>query len=252
MAYDPDVVREYWERDDVESMYDKHLLASEIALITRRLRPHTRILDAGCGEGESTLVYASLPGVIVHGADFSSTRLSKAEARLGHLANVSLRKVDFLQDPLALDEDYDFVISQRFLINVTDWELQKRVLGKLIGLTRPGGRLIMLEGSVPGTEELDAFRALWGLPPIAVRWHNLFLDDAALIAFMESAGCRFVEADGLGSYFVLTRGLRPVFDQDLAWDSEFNRISAGADLEHLLDMKTRFSRLRLFTFEVNR
>jgi len=236
----------------VESMYDKHLLAAEIALIARRLRPHTRILDAGCGEGEGTRVYASLPGVIVHGADFSSTRLSKAESRLSGLDNVSLRNVDFLADSLGLDGDYDFVVSQRFLINVTDWELQQRVLRKLIGLTRPGGRLIMLEGSVPGTEELDAFRALWGLPPIDVRWHNLFFDDTALIRFMESSGCRFVESDGLGSYFLLTRGLRPVFDKDLAWDSEFNRISAGAGVTDVFDLKARFSRLRLFTFEVSR
>ena len=30
MTHQNDEVRRYWERDDVESMYDKHLLAAEI------------------------------------------------------------------------------------------------------------------------------------------------------------------------------------------------------------------------------
>lgn len=250
MVHNNKEVLEYWERDEVESMYDKHLLSAEIAMIARRLSPQSKILDAGCGEGEGTLIYASMPEVTVHGADFSDARLNKAKNRLSEIENVSLRRVDFLQDNLPLDSDYDFVISQRFLINLMEWELQKKVLYKLINMVRAGGRLILLEGSVQGVNELNAFRACWGLPPIPIKWHNLFFDDSALMQFMLSSRCKLVESDGLGTYFLLTRGIRPVFDKELNWESDFNRVSAGEELKSIFDMGSRFSRLKLFVFEV--
>ena len=50
-------VLEYWNRDDVESMYDKNLLKLEIQLIKQRLTKNSKILDAGCGEGEGSNVW---------------------------------------------------------------------------------------------------------------------------------------------------------------------------------------------------
>jgi len=217
MVHNNQQVLEYWERDEVESMYDNHLLAAEIAMIARRLKSGAKILDAGCGEGEGTLASASIRGTTVHGADFSKTRLLKAQSRLSGMQNVSLRHVDFLNDKLPLDEDYDFIVSQRFLINSTEWRLQQKVLQKLVSLLQPGGRLLILEGSTQDVDELNSFRSIWGLPPIPVKWHNLFFDDDddVLIAFMSSCRCTLVECDGLGSYFLLTRGIRPVFDKEL-------------------------------------
>ena len=61
MMHDNEEVLEHWNRDDVESMYDKHLLNAEIELIKRRITPNTKILDAGCGEGEGTLAYSAIP-----------------------------------------------------------------------------------------------------------------------------------------------------------------------------------------------
>jgi len=253
MVHNNQEVLQYWECEDVESMYDKHLLSCEIAMIAQRLRPGVKILDAGCGEGEGTLRYASIPGTTVHAADFSKTRLLKAQKRLNGMQNVSLRHIDFLQDELSLDKDYDFIVSQRFLINLIEWELQKKVLRKLVSMLHyTGGRLIMMEGSLQGVEELNSFRLIWGLPPIPVKWHNLFFDDASLIQFMTSCGCNLVECDGLGSYFLLTRGIRPIFDKELNWNSDFNRLSASDELRSVLELGTHYSRLKLFVFELNK
>ena len=69
-------VLKYWNQDDVESMYDKNLLNLEIKLIKKRITEKSKILDAGCGEGEGTLEYSKIPGVKVHAVDFSETRLN--------------------------------------------------------------------------------------------------------------------------------------------------------------------------------
>lgn len=248
MTHNQEEVLDYWNKDDVESMYDKNLLNAEIEIIRERISPGAKVLDAGCGEGEGTLIYSSIPGVLVHAVDFSETRLRKARERLEGRDNVVLKQVDFLAE-YALDNDYDFVVSQRFLINLMEWTLQQKVLLDLMSMIKPGGRLLMLEGSQQGVDSLNEFRSAWELEPIPVKWHNLFFDDVALADFMQSHGCKLVDQDGLGTYFLLTRGIRPALDEELNWDSRFNQLAVGKQTRELLEFRTKFSRLKLWVFE---
>jgi SAM-dependent methyltransferase len=248
MTHDHERILEYWNRDDVESMYDKHLLEAEIELIRQRIPLNSKILDVGCGEGEGALAYSAIPGVIVQAVDFSDTRLRKATERLKGRENVTLKKVDLL-GTYALHNDYDIIVSQRFLINIMEWHLQKQVLLDLMELLKPGGRLLMLEGSKQGVDSLNEFRRVWGLNPIPVKWHNLFFDDHLLIDFMQHHGYRLIEQDGLGTYFLLTRGVRPNLDSKLNWDCEFNRLAASRAMEDMLELGARFSRLKLWVFQ---
>jgi len=239
---------EFWNREDIESMYDKHLLNAEIELVKQRIFPNTKLLEAGCGEGECTLVYSGIAGVLIHAADFSETRLRKAAERLRGRGNVVLKKIDFLAE-YRLDEDYDIIVSQRFLINLMEWRLQCKVLLELGARLKRGGRFILLEGSKQGVESLNEFRTAWGLAPIPVKWHNLFFADHELVEFMQQAGFRLSEHCGLGTYFLLTRGIRPIFDKEVNWDCEFNRLAAAGKMEQLLGFDTRFSRLKLWVFQ---
>src|SRR5689334_9354412 len=248
MIHNQKEVLDYWNDNNVESMYDKHLLEAEIDLLLKHIPAGAKILDAGCGEAEGTLAYSGVPGAVVHAVDFSETRLAKAKERLAGRANVFCKQVDFL-GKYELDRDYDVVISQRFLINLMEWELQQRVLLDLTSMLKPGGRLLMLEGSQQGVHSLNELRAAMSLEPIPVKWHNLFFDDRRLIDFMQEHGCRLVNEDGLGTYFLLTRGIRPALDQKLNWDSDFNRLAASAQVAELLGFGQRLSRLKLWDFE---
>lgn len=248
MIHNNKEVLEYWNKDEVESMYDKNLINLEIKLIRHNIKNNSKILDAGCGEGEGTLVYADIPGATLHAVDFSETRLEKAKKRLGDKKNVFFKKVDFL-GKYELDKDYDFIVSQRFLINLMEWDLQKKVLTDLMGMLKSGGRLLMLEGSIDGVEELNLFRKIFKMNSIDVKWHNLFFNDKELIGFMESSGFKLISVDGLGEYFMLTRGVRPFFDNDLNWDCEFNDIATSEEIRNLLNLKGRLSRLKLWVFE---
>lgn len=241
-------VLEYWDQDEVESMYDKNLLKLEIQLIEDRITRNSKILDAGCGEGEPTLEYSKIPGVSIHAADFSETRLKKAAKRLTARKNVILKKVDFLGE-YSLDKDYDFVISQRFLINLMEWRLQKKVLYDLKSMLKRGGRLILLEGSLEGVRSLNNLRKAFGLGPIPIKWHNLFLSDKKLAEFMEANKMKLIDCDGLGDYFILTRGIRPYFNKDLNWNSNFNKIASSEAVKQILQLATTCSRLKLWVFQ---
>jgi ubiquinone/menaquinone biosynthesis C-methylase UbiE len=248
MIHNQDEVLAYWNNQEVESMYDKHLLNAEIKLIQSRIPEGAKILDAGCGEGEGTLTYSSIPNTLIHAVDFSATRLEKARERLIDRKNVTLEQVDFL-DVYNLDRDFDIVVSQRFLINLMEWLLQQKVLLDLMSKLKKGGRLLMLEGSRQGVDSLNEFRAAWCLDPIPVKWHNLFFDDYVLIDFMTEHGYELVDEAGLGTYFLLTRGVRPALDTTLNWDCEFNRLAASESTSRLLDLGARFSRLKLWVFQ---
>jgi ubiquinone/menaquinone biosynthesis C-methylase UbiE len=172
MTYDKNEFLAYWNRPDVESMYDKHLLNAEIDLIRRRIPVNAKILDAGCGEGEGTILYSAIPGVIVHAVDFSETRLSLARQRLASRDNVLLKQKDLLEQCTS-ENDYDIIVSQRFLINLTEWSLQQNVLLKFMSWLKVGGRLLMMEGSQQGVNSLNRLRSSLGLEPIPVKWHAM-------------------------------------------------------------------------------
>jgi ubiquinone/menaquinone biosynthesis C-methylase UbiE len=245
MVHNSKEVLEYWNQDNVESMYDKHLINAEIALIKSKIEEGSKILDAGCGEGEGTVEYSTVKGVSIQAVDFSDTRLKKASERLNNATNVSFKKVDFL-GTYNLDTDFDLVISQRFLINLMEWDLQKKVISDLMSRLKPGGKFLMLEGYEDGVNELNDLRQLFGLPAIPVKWHNLFLKDDLIKNLIDEKQYRLTGEFGLGVYFLLTRGIRPYFDKTLEWDVPFNKIAAGSELSKLININTKLSRLKLW------
>jgi len=248
MVHNNKEVLDYWNKPEVESMYDKHLIQAEITLLCSKISEGSKILDAGCGEGEGTLEYAQIKNTKVHAVDFSETRLLKAKERLRSLKNITFQQVDFLSK-YRLDTDFDYIISQRFLINLMEWELQKKVILDLCKHLKKGGKLLMFEGSEDGVNQLNILRGLFGMPPIEIKWHNLFFRNELVNTFLQETNLKLVEEDGLGDYFLLTRGIRPYFDKNLNWDSKFNEISANSDLKNLLNLKENFSRIKLWVIE---
>jgi hypothetical protein len=117
-----------------------------------------------------------------------------------------------------------------------------------MSMLKPSGKFLMLEGCIDGVDELNKFRGLFGMEPIPVKWHNLFFDNHKLISFMRDNGFELILEDGLGDYFLLTRGLRPIFDKSLNWDNDFNKISSSQKIKELLGLKDKFSRLKLWGF----
>ena len=127
-----------------------------------------------------------------------------------------------------------------------DWELQVSVIEKLMNRLKSGGKYLMLEGSLDGVEELNAFRKLFNLPKISVQWHNKFFRNKDISNLINRNNYNLEGEYGLGEYFLLTRGIRPVFGGDIDWDSPFNKISSMECISSALDLNTKFSRLKLW------
>ncbi|HEY7060839.1 MAG TPA: class I SAM-dependent methyltransferase [Chloroflexota bacterium] len=107
-----------------------------------------RVLDAGCGTGNTAVTIAKRhPEVEVVGIDLSETALDEARAlarRLRVGSNLTLRRLA-IEDADALDGPFDYIIAAGVLHHLVDPAAGLRILANL--LTPTGGLGIMVFGT---------------------------------------------------------------------------------------------------------
>jgi ubiquinone/menaquinone biosynthesis C-methylase UbiE len=237
-------VKEYWNDKQVASMYDKNLLKIEIESISKYLQPSYNVLDAGCGEAETTRIYAEKCKSII-GADFSDTRLEFARKNLEGVANVTLTTVDFIEGAEFKEQSFDAVISQRFLINIKNPEIQYKVIGDFYKMLKPGGHLLLLEGFEQGTKQLNSIRKELNLDEIPVKWHNLYFDDDLFESKITKIGFNIEAQKDFSLYFLLTRALNARLHHPNVpqWNDPLNNLAV--ELDAIVDIQG-LSRLKLY------
>jgi SAM-dependent methyltransferase len=95
-----------------------------------------RVLDLGCGTGDTVLAFAS-QGATVVGVDFSAPMLEVARARCAHLERVSFVQADLAT--FAVDGQFDLAYSRMCLMLLED---PVPALANIRAALRPGGRLV--------------------------------------------------------------------------------------------------------------
>lgn len=110
--------------------------------------PGTRALDVCCGTGDVAR-YLALAGAEVVAVDFSEAMLEVARRRSQHWGGMAGRVrflwADALHLPFA-DDAFDAVTIAYGLRNLADW---RAGLQELLRVTRPGGRLVILDFGKP-------------------------------------------------------------------------------------------------------
>ena len=183
---DLEKIKKYWEdqartlqNDPRATTQDVYMRQIEIDYITDFLdaqeRP-LRVLDIGCGNGYSTIMYKQkVPRHQYVGGDYSEEMIRVAGERV---AAESIEGVRFeVMDVLRLSEyggKYDVIISDRCLINLGSAANRKTALKEIAKCLMPGGQYLMIENFMEGQGELNELRQHVGLEEISVRWHNSF------------------------------------------------------------------------------
>lgn len=198
-------IDEYWERTDTVSLIDQNLRKLETDFVLSQLSNNDEIADFGCGDGESTVHYAAKAKSCL-ALEHSNNLRIKAAKRFGeaNLSNVKLVDGDLL-DLSSYKGSFNFVVTQRVIINFMTWDEQKKVIENIWNTLRPGGRYIMVENTFEGFEALNSVRRLAGLPNIVLHdWHNYFLHYDKFIEFIsEKFAIERVHTFNL--YYLLTR-----------------------------------------------
>jgi ubiquinone/menaquinone biosynthesis C-methylase UbiE len=203
----------------------------ETDLLVKRVHPGSRVLDIGCGNGDTLLKLVEESGCTGVGVDFASEMISVAKSSC--VAKGLADKVKFLEGhvpdlPIGLGL-FDFVISERCLINLDDLVSQERAFRELMDHLTPGGTYLMIEDSFDGLEKLNEVRTSVQLEPIDPPWHNLFLREKEVAAWARP-GCLLQEfVPFTSTYYFLSRvvyaRLAKDRSEELRYDSEINLLA---------------------------
>lgn len=212
----------------------------EVARLERALEQLTgkqgrcKVLEIGCGNGYALGKLSKSPGCTFIGIDANRAMIRIASGR--RLKNVTVR-VDDILNPRLRERDFDVVFSERCLINLESWSMQKRALDNIHRLLRRNGHYVMLEMFDEGLKELNGARRAVGLEKIAPAWHNRYFRKAELERYMKG---RFENAlressgapcdNFLSSYFFGSRVLYPALIQgkgEVEYNNKFVEFFSG-------------------------
>ena len=196
---------------------DYNLRELEIDLGASYMRPGDRTLDVGCGLGYAVTQFAARLEVAAVGIDYAGNMVAGARKLLDE-SGVALRGTAEFQEASVLglpfpDARFDVVTSSRCLMALLDWDLQRQALVEIRRVLKPGGALVLMEGTLDGLERLNRAREAFGLEPIAAegrdRLFTLKFHESELLDF-----CRpFYELERtqrFGMYYFLSRIVHPL------------------------------------------
>jgi demethylmenaquinone methyltransferase/2-methoxy-6-polyprenyl-1,4-benzoquinol methylase len=130
------------------------------------VRPGDRVLDVATGTGDLALALARAvaPGGEVVASDFSERMLERAreKARARNAGGEAAAAIDFrwanaLELPFA-DAEFAAATAGFGVRNFSDLD---RGLREMVRVVRPGGRVVVLEMTVPRRPPLSSFFSLW-------------------------------------------------------------------------------------------
>ncbi|MBB4824789.1 ubiquinone/menaquinone biosynthesis C-methylase UbiE [Sporosarcina luteola] len=135
---------------------------------------HSRILDVGCGAGQTAAYLSYRYGAKVTGIDINPTMVDKAERRVKkNRLPVKIMQGSVENIPLP-DHHFDFIISESVLSFVN----KPRALEEIFRLLKNGGRFIAIEHTInqrlKKTEETE-IKNFYGFPSLSTEkdWLDL-------------------------------------------------------------------------------
>lgn len=240
-------INEYWDNESNQSMYDKNLLELEISAIISELTKEDFVLDLGCGEGEGTTRYSEIVKDII-AMDISETRLKLLSQRSPHIKSVimDMRNIGsyIFKCPL------DVVITQRSLINLSEYSQQIDVIKQIYKILKNKGKYIMLEGFNDGDRSINNVRSVIGIEPVKQKWHNLFFNKNELVSDISNM-FELKKERNFNVFFFLTRVINAClkYPEIPKWDDKMNTIALNLE-KFCPDLISQdFSRLKMLVFE---
>jgi ubiquinone/menaquinone biosynthesis C-methylase UbiE len=154
----------------------------EVEAIAAYVRDGMRVLEVGCGNGITAIEIARRYRVELLGIDFAEEMIAAATLMLAdqHLKGAVRFQIGDVRSLTDFSERFDFIYTERVLINLPDWQAQRQAIASIAGLLADGGLYAMCENSQDGLDQINSLRQRVGLPGITPPWHNRYLRDAEI------------------------------------------------------------------------
>lgn len=225
--------------DDKVTASDFLLRDLEIAFAMEHIRQSDDLLDVGCGMGYAMKRYAAVTSGRLVGLDYSPIMIDQARRQfidvLGmHQSRVTFDTGSVVELPYD-NEQFDVVTSHRCLMALLSWDRQQAALLEIMRVLRPGGRLILMEGTIQGLNRLNTLRRGVGLEDISAdgrdRLFTLKFDETTLVPFLNSLGQVLVRR-GFGGYYLISRVVNPLLaaPQSPSYGDPINEVAKVIEL----------------------
>jgi len=174
-----------WE---LSTINDKFIKDGEIIKLSNTIESANNyyktkeILEVGCGNGYTILQLAKKFNVKFFGTDSSKSMIETAKKR--GITKAEFRVDDIINTDLP-KKSFDIIFTERCLINLVNWENQKKALKNIHAILKNGGCFIMLEAFFDGLSETNSARKSVGLDEIPEPWHNRFLRQTEVTEFVQ-------------------------------------------------------------------
>lgn len=208
-----DEIRKYWNerakkdmsaKSTTNDVYFRDIETRVISEYIAKLKPNS-VADLGCGDGRLLVTIATMhPDIKFYGYDYSDEMLKIALnlIQLKNLENVKLQLHNILNP---IPGKFDLVYTVRCLINLPDWELQKKSINNIYESLQQGGYYLMIENFIEGHDTFNNLRKKFNLPEIPVRKHNNYLSQKKLSEFMHDLFLLEFDVNISSLYYVVTR-----------------------------------------------
>jgi ubiquinone/menaquinone biosynthesis C-methylase UbiE len=237
MPEDSKALRERYEQialsgDERTTACDYNLRDLEIAYALEFIRDGDKVLDVGCGPGVSLRAYASARRIEAHGIDYAENMVRFADERTRAAKpalEIAYRHASVVELPYG-DGTFDVVTSSRCLMALLDWDLQQKALIEIARVLKPGGMLVLMEGTFDGLERLNFYRRKFDLPEIEAggrdRLFTLKFHEKPLLDFCAPL-YELVRTQRFGMYYFLTRIVQPllVAPEQPRYDHRLNEVA---------------------------
>lgn len=230
-----DFIHEFWESQASKhgtsheaSWGDNFMISLEIDTIAQHLADDQTVLDAGCANGHAAfeqLARRKLRRLV--GIDFSANMISAAQSAKGERKlddRIEFHEGDIraLEFP---DATFDVVYTTRVLINLQTWEQQVAGIKECLRVTRPGGKVLLLEAFWEPLALLNALRALRQLQPLVEHDFNRYLKKQRLEELLHALHLDFSVDEFSSIYYLGSRFLRELVTDPSAYPGYSNPIN---------------------------
>ena len=141
------------------------------------------ILEVGCGNGHNIFALSRLfPDYSFHGLDYSEEMIKLANRIKveSPSRNVKFDVADVLElaNNNAVENEYNLVFTDRLLINLNSWKIQRQGLMQLLSRVKKGGYLLIIENFIHAHGNQNYLRELIVLKARTPDPYNKFIDEA--------------------------------------------------------------------------
>lgn len=134
----------YPEGKENMPMLEAQMLMNEQLAIKLSLQSGSKVLDAGCGEGNVAIYLAKNHGLKIDAIDLLDFNIANAKAnaaKQNQSESVTFQVGTYMQLPFANDS-FDAVYTMETLVHAPDY---RKALGEFLRVLKPGGKLVLFE-----------------------------------------------------------------------------------------------------------